>query len=129
MSLPEFLIRGPIVLKSSLDRSTFTEFICLYSLIILSSFLLNVFTCHIFHQYKGTKSRIKDELRFKYVKKQKLKKFQYNIHLELATFLVNMWHVIENDINDKSELEMQNKYKTLDNKLKKLRKTSNNKCM
>jgi glycine betaine/choline ABC-type transport system substrate-binding protein len=52
--------------------------------------------------------------------KQKLKKFQYNIHLELATFWGNMWLVIEKDINDKSELEMQNKYKTLHNKLKKL---------
>jgi hypothetical protein len=30
-----------------------------------------------------------------------------------------MWHVIEKD-NDKLKLEMQNKYKTLDNKLKKL---------
>jgi len=48
--------------------------------------------------------------------KQKLKKFQYNIHLELATFWGNMWHVIEKDNNDKLELEMQNKYQTLHNK-------------
>jgi hypothetical protein len=54
------------------------------------------------------------------MKKQKLKKFQYNIHLKLATSWGNMWQVIEKDINDKLELEKQNKYKTLDNKLKKL---------
>jgi hypothetical protein len=54
------------------------------------------------------------------MKEQKLKKFQYNIHLELATFWGNMWQVIEKDINDKLELKMRNKYKTLYDKLKKL---------
>jgi hypothetical protein len=52
------------------------------------------------------------------------------MHLELAKFWDNTWHVIKKYINYKLELEMQNKYKTIYNKLKKFPvKTNNNKCV
>jgi len=55
----------------------------------------------------------------KKAKRKKINKFLYIIHLEPAEFWVNTWHVIEKYIDDKLELEMQNKYKSVDNILKK----------
>jgi hypothetical protein len=54
------------------------------------------------------------------MKKQKLNKTLYDIHLELANFWDNSGILLKKNTNDKLELEMQNKYKNLDKKLKKL---------
>jgi hypothetical protein len=44
-------------------------------------------------------------------------------HLNISKRWNNIWYLIEKDINEKLELEVQRKYKNLDENLEKLAKT------
>jgi hypothetical protein len=65
--------------------------------------------------------RIKNEIKFLYVKKQKLNKCLYESHLHNAHVWNKIWSLIETDINEKLEMIMSKKYKTHERKLKSLR--------
>ena len=72
--------------------------------------------------------RIKDEIRFLHKKKQQLNNTLYNIHLKAAQEWGSTWYIILNSIIDSTKLEIESKYRIIDNKIKKLSKaqTQNN---
>ena len=66
--------------------------------------------------------RIKDEIRFLHKKKQQLNNTLYKIHLKAAQEWGSTWYIILNFIIDSTHLEIESKYRTIDNKIKKLSK-------
>ena len=73
-----------------------------------------------FTQGKVHNLRIKDELKYLYMKKQQLNKQIYHQHILLANTWGNTWPYIQNTIEDKLMKAVQQKHKNLDYKLKKL---------
>ena len=69
---------------------------------------------------KAQTIRIKDEIKFLHMKKEKLNKELYNTHLRAAQEWGNTWHIIQESILESINKEMQKKYKTLEEKLEKL---------
>jgi hypothetical protein len=69
--------------------------------------------------------RIKNELRFLCKKKQKLNSGLYKIHLKAAQEWGNSWYTVLDSIIDSTNLELERKYKTTDNKLSKMGKVQN----
>jgi hypothetical protein len=57
------------------------------------------------------------------MKKGKLHKVLYNIHLKAAQEWVNLWYTIQESIHNSINLEMENKYRTTNQKLTKLEET------
>jgi exonuclease VII large subunit len=74
-------------------------------------------------QRKSIRLRLKDEIKFLYMKKAELNKQLFRMHLTVANELGKEVHWILNSINDIVLIEMQHKYKTLDKKLEKLKLT------
>ena len=64
--------------------------------------------------------RVKDETKFLYRKKEQLNKELYNIHLQAASEWGTLWDTISNNIHESTHNTMDNKYKTIDQKLKRL---------
>jgi hypothetical protein len=64
------------------------------------------YTCTKIHALK-----IKDEIRFLYIKKQNLNQKLYRIHLEVANTWGNSWSYIEHTINDSLNIEADSKCK------------------
>ena len=62
--------------------------------------------------------RIRDEIRFLYKKKQQLNNTLYKIHLKAAQEWGNSWYIILHSIIDSTNLKLERKYRTTDNKLK-----------
>jgi hypothetical protein len=71
-------------------------------------------------QHKVSNIRIKDEIKFLHAKKQKLNALIYRLHLELSNTWKGTWQYIYDTIEDKLQKELQIKYRTLHNKLKRL---------
>jgi len=55
-----------------------------------------------------------------YKKKDKLYRDLYRVHLQAARDWGKMWYPIQNSIQDSLNVEMENKYKDIDDKIKKL---------
>jgi len=64
--------------------------------------------------------RIKEELKFLHRKKEKLNQELYRRHLQVAQEWGRMWHIIHESIQQKINTEMEKKYKTMDEKIKRL---------
>ena len=64
--------------------------------------------------------RISQEIKFLYIKKQKLSEQLYNLHLKCATIWQNYWHIIQSTIDRKLQQEMETRYNNLNHKLGKL---------
>jgi hypothetical protein len=64
--------------------------------------------------------RIKDELRFLHIKKQKLNHQLFILHLSLANARGKFWPYIQEAIEDTLQKTTRSKYKTLDSKLLRL---------
>ena len=75
---------------------------------------------------KATKNfqitRIKNEIKFWYTKKQHLNKSLYLLHLENATNWNNLWNLVYLNIDNMVQQKMKTKYDTLNNKIDKLKK-------
>ena len=63
-------------------------------------------------QNKVCTTPIKDEIKFLYIKKEKLSKELYNIHLKAVREWGNTWYLILDSIHEPINQEMENKYKT-----------------
>jgi len=72
---------------------------------------------HRHTQLKVTNLRLKDEIKFLHCKKQKLNTLIYHLHLTLANTWNNLWHHILCMTEDRLQIEIRSKYKTLDKKL------------
>jgi hypothetical protein len=68
---------------------------------------------------KVIKIRIQNEIKFPYAKKQELNRTLCNLHLQAANEWGRSWDIISQNITQKLEQEMQRKYKTIHNKIKK----------
>jgi hypothetical protein len=66
---------------------------------------------------KAQTLRIKQEIRFLHIKKQKLNSRLYHLHLHLADTWGNSWHYISDTIEAKLETLMKGKYQKLERKL------------
>jgi hypothetical protein len=77
---------------------------------------------------KFQRTRIKNEIKFWYTKKQHLNKVLYNLPLLNGHIWKNLWNIIYQNIKTKIEQKMKTKYDTINNKIKKLKegKESNN---
>jgi hypothetical protein len=76
---------------------------------------------------KITKIRIKNEIKFLYAKKQTLNETLYKIPLQAANVWGKTWDIINQYITQKLDKKMENKYKIIHNKIKKVtNKTQNN---
>ena len=64
--------------------------------------------------------RISQEIKFLYIKKQKLNEQIYNLHLKCATIWQNYWHIIQSAIDSKLQQEVEIHYNNLNHKLDKL---------
>jgi hypothetical protein len=78
--------------------------------------VLNTSPASKYTQHRIPNLRIKDEIKFLYIKKQQLNHQIYHLHLSLA----NTWPYIQHTIEEKLQKETQTKYKNLDKKLNKL---------
>jgi hypothetical protein len=63
--------------------------------------------------------RLKDEIKFLYMKKEKQKNDLYRIQLKAANELGNTWYTILDSIHESINQELERKYKTIEEKLKK----------
>jgi hypothetical protein len=63
--------------------------------------------------------RLKDEIKFLYTKKQKLKNDLYRIHLKAAHEWGNTWYTNLESVHESISQELERKYKTTEEKLKK----------
>ena len=63
--------------------------------------------------------RLKDEIKFLYMKKEKQKNDSYRIQLKAANELGNTWYTILDSIHESINQELERKYKTIEEKLKK----------
>jgi hypothetical protein len=73
-----------------------------------------------FTQYKASITRVKDEIKYLYIKKQQLNKQLLHLHLNLANSWNKSWPYIQNTIEEKLKMIIKLKYKYLDTKFKKL---------
>ena len=71
-------------------------------------------------------TRIKDEIKFLHIQKQKLNTELYNAHLKAALEWGNIWHTIMESILVTVNQEANKKYKTINTKLNQLMKTQTN---
>ena len=78
-------------------------------------------------QCKVNKIQIKDEIKFQYLKKEKMNEQLYNLHFKLAYDWNNLWYIISEQIDTTLNKEMQNKYHTLNKKLENLKNTQHTK--
>jgi hypothetical protein len=67
--------------------------------------------------------RIKEEITFLHLKKDKLNKQLYYAHLKATQEWGKSWHITRNSIHDSINNEMDRKYNTINHKLNKLGKT------
>ena len=65
----------------------------------------------------ATRYSLNQELKFLYIKKQKLNEKLYRIHLECATYWQNNWHIIQTSIDNNLQQRMESHYNHLNNKL------------
>ena len=65
----------------------------------------------IFTQNKLTKMRIKDEIKFLYMKEQKINNELYSSHLKLAKEWSKYWYSIEESISESLNKEIEEKSK------------------
>ena len=65
----------------------------------------------------ATHYHLNQELKFLYVKKQKLNKQLYRMHLECASSWKNNWHLIQSSIDNKLQRQMETHYTHLNKKL------------
>jgi hypothetical protein len=68
----------------------------------------------------ATQYRIKQEIKFLYIKKQKLNEQLYNKHLQCASLWPNYWPAIQSTIEENLQLEIEKLYNKLNKKLDKL---------
>jgi len=73
-------------------------------------------------QWKISRTRLIDELKLLYIKKQHLNQQILKLQLFLANFWDKLWPHIQHSIETKLKATIQNKYKALDAKLAKLTK-------
>ena len=78
-------------------------------------------------QPKFNKIRIKDEIKFQYLKKEKINEQLYNVQLQLTYDWSNLLYTISEQIDTTLNKEMQNKYHTLNKKLENLKNTQHTK--
>jgi hypothetical protein len=64
---------------------------------------------------------IKEEIKLLYLKKQHLNKQLYYTHIQIANTLGNNWNIIEESINEKINIDSENKYKNINKKLENLK--------
>jgi hypothetical protein len=69
---------------------------------------------------KAEEIRVKNEIKFLYLKKQQLNRELYTLQLLNAHTWDKSWELIHNEINIKLNKEMANKYKNMNNKIKTL---------
>jgi len=79
-----------------------------------------------FTQTKTHTIRIKDEIRFLYMKKTLLNKSLYIAHLKVAQEWGDTWPLIRDYIHNSINTDMAKKYNTQEKKIKKLENTKNN---
>jgi hypothetical protein len=65
--------------------------------------------------------RLKDEVNYLYLKKEKLNKELYSVHLKAAKGWGNSWFIIVDSIRESINYEMERKYETMSQKLQKLK--------
>jgi hypothetical protein len=65
----------------------------------------------------ATQYRLNQELKFLYVKKQKLNEQLYRIHLKSTSSWQNSWHIIQAPIDNKLQLRMETHHNHLNKKL------------
>ena len=63
-----------------------------------------------FTQNKLTKMRIKDEIKFLYMTKQKINNELYTSHLKLANKWGKCWYIIEESISESLNKEIEQKH-------------------
>jgi hypothetical protein len=63
---------------------------------------------------------INQEIKFLYIKKAKLDKQLYKLHLECANKWHNTWHIIQDNIDQCLAIEMEKHYDNLNQKIDKL---------
>jgi hypothetical protein len=73
-------------------------------------------------QRKVTNTRIKDEIRYLYRKKEHLNRDLYKAHLQASNEWGTTWTLIQNSINESTHIHMDSKYKTIEHKLNRLTK-------
>jgi hypothetical protein len=61
----------------------------------------------------ATQYRLNQELKFLYVKKQKLNERLYRIHLECASSWQDSWRIIQTSIDSKLQQQMESYYNNL----------------
>jgi hypothetical protein len=71
--------------------------------------------------------RLKNEIKFLFKKNEKLNQELQATHIKEANEWGNLWTIIQSSINDSLNHEMEQKYKSLDNKMNKLARTQNQK--
>jgi len=67
-------------------------------------------------KHKIVKLKIKDEIKYLYIKKEKLNNAIYKVHLKAAQEWGKTWYPIEKSLNESLIKELKCKYKTMDNK-------------
>jgi predicted nucleic acid-binding Zn-ribbon protein len=72
-------------------------------------------------EMKAAQLRIKNEIKFLYVKKQHLNKSLFALHLENAKKWGNLWDLIHRNLLDKIEDKVSAKYRNINKKLQKLK--------
>ena len=76
---------------------------------------------------KVNKIRIKYEIKFLHLKKEKINEQLYNIHLKLTHEWNNLWHIILEQIDTTLNKGIQKKYRTLNRKLETLKNAQHTK--
>jgi hypothetical protein len=69
-------------------------------------------------KHKIVKLRIKDEIKYLHMKKEKLNNALYKVHLKATQEWGKTWYPIEKSVNKSLNKELECKYKTMDNKFK-----------
>ena len=80
----------------------------------------NTSPAYRYTQQKIPNTRIKDEVRYLYSKKQQLNQQIYRLHLYLSYVWDHTWPHIQETLEEKLQRETQTKYKSLDKKLENL---------
>jgi hypothetical protein len=65
--------------------------------------------------------RLKEEIKLLYLKKQHLNKQLYYTHIQIANTWGNNWNIIEESINEKINIDSENKYKNINKKVENLK--------
>jgi len=65
-------------------------------------------------KHKTVQLSIKDEIKFLYMKKEKLNNALHKAHLKAAQGWGKTWYLIEKSINESLNKELECKYKTMD---------------